>query len=98
MIGPALALLAPPSQILDPQRSWGAWGIVLGGLGVIAAVLFLLDRLDRKKRGRRIMTGLGASLFELDRALRPSKQHVRQAKQTKKAPDDAEGEGGPPEP
>ena len=57
-------------------------------LAAIAGLLWLSRKLEKKGTFKNYSRGLGRSLFEVETMLRPSKQHVQQAKEQKKRVED----------
>jgi len=71
------------------------FGKAVGVLTLLAVIgLFWLSRL-LEKRGilKNYSRGLGRGLLEVDTMLRPSKQHVREAKEEQKQVEDNRGDG-----
>ena len=64
----------------------------------IFGLLWLSHRLEKRGWFKNYSRGLGRGLLAVDAMLRPSKQHVQQAKQEKKKVDDDQGDGSPPQP
>jgi hypothetical protein len=77
------------------------WIGKLVGIFVLVAIfglLWLSHRLEERGWFKNYSRGLGRGLLAVDAMLRPSKQHVQQAKQEKKEVDDDQGNGSPPQP
>lgn len=77
------------------------WIGKLVGIFVLVAIfglLWLSHRLEKRGRFKNYSRGLGRGLLTADEMLRPSKQHVRQAKDEEKEVDDDHGDASPPQP
>jgi hypothetical protein len=59
-------------------------------------VSVLLRRLEKQGKIGRFSAGIGNALFQVDALIRPSRQHIIEARQEKKRESEA-GDGGPPE-
>ena len=79
---------------MDASRIGKLVGILV--LVSIFGLLWLSHRLEKRGWFRNYSRGLGRGLLEVDAMLRPSKQHVQQAKQEKKQAED--DQGSPPQP
>ncbi|HET9306441.1 MAG TPA: hypothetical protein VFO46_10470 [Candidatus Sulfotelmatobacter sp.] len=62
-------------------------------LVVIGGLLWLSHTLEKRGRFKNYSRGLGRGLLAADEMLRPSKQHVRQAKDEEKEVDEDQGDG-----
>lgn len=71
-----------------------AVGVVV--LVAIAALVWLSHWLEKHGILKNYSRGIGRGLLEFDAMLRPSKQHVQQAKEEKAKEHDDQGDGGPP--
>lgn len=96
------AIPANPSRH-DPHNESmdSSWIGKLVGIFVLVAIfglLWLSHRLEKRGRFRNYSRGLGRGLLAVDEMLRPSKQHVRQAKDEEKKIADGECDGSPPQP
>jgi len=72
-----------------------AIGTIVGiaTLAIIGTLLWLSHKLTQRGWFKNYSRGLGRGLFEVETMLRPSRQHVREAKEGKKNME--EGQGGP---
>ena len=62
----------------------------------IATLVWLSHWLEKRGMLKNYSRGLGRGLLEFDAMLRPSKQHVQQAKEGKLKLHDDQGDGGSP--
>lgn len=65
-------------------------------LVAIAALVWLSHWLEKRGMLKNYSRGLGRGLLEFDAMLRPSKQHVQQAKEQKPKVHDDQGDGESP--
>jgi hypothetical protein len=68
------------------------------GIAILVAIpgfLWLSCKLQNEGVFKNYSRGLGRGLFEVETMLRPSKQHVREAKELKKRTDDDERSSDP---
>jgi len=74
-----------------------AIGTVVGVATLVAVfgLLWLSHKLTQRGWFKNYSRGLGRGLFEVETMLRPSRQHVRQAKEEKKEIDDDHDGPGP---
>jgi hypothetical protein len=79
------------------NTSWIGKAVGILVLAAVFVLLWLSHKLERRGVLKNYSRGLGRGLLELDAMLRPSKQHVQQAKEEKKEGEDDQGEGTPPQ-
>lgn len=79
----------PVASILDAPWIGKAVGVAV--LALVAGLLWLSHRLDRRGVLKNYSRGLGRGLFEVETMLRPSRQYVRQAKEEKRRVEDDDG-------
>jgi len=79
--------------LLDAPWIGKAFGICI--LAGIFALLWLSRKLEKRGTFKNYSRGLGRGLFQVETMLRPSKQHVREAKEQKKRVEDDQGGSDP---
>lgn len=75
---------------------WIGEAVGIVALVAIAALVGLSRWLEKRGILKNYSRGLGRGLLEFDAMLRPSKQHVQQAKEEKPKVHDDQGDGGQP--
>lgn len=84
--------MTPVMILLDTPSIGKVIGVVV--IVAVFAVLWLSYRLEKRGCFKNYSRGLGRGLFEVETMLRPSKQHVRQAKEDRRR---SEADQGGPE-
>jgi hypothetical protein len=81
----------------DPQQSPVAYLILLGGIGFLCVLLWLLNQLLRRFGLREHhVDRMGSSMLEMERMFRPKAEHVITARQKREAIQPS-GDDEPPE-
>jgi len=83
-------------SVLDAPWIGKVVGVAI--LAAIFALLWLSRKLEKRGTFKNYSRGLGRGLFEVETMLRPSKQHIREAKELKqRAEDDESGSDAGPD-
>jgi hypothetical protein len=80
-------------HILDAP--WIGKAVAIAVLAAIFGLLWLSHKLEKRGVFKNYSRGLGRGLLEVETMLRPSRQHLRQAKDEKKLVEDDQGGPGP---
>ncbi len=79
-----------------PDAPWIGRAVGIAVLVAVFGLLWLSSRLEKRGYFKNYSRGLGRGLMEVDIMLRPSKQHVRKAKDEKREVEDDQGGGSNP--
>ena len=74
---------------------WIGKAVGIAILVAIPGLLWLSSKMQKRGMFKNYSRGLGRGLFEVETILRPSKQHVREAKELKKRVEGDEGSSDP---
>lgn len=78
-----------------PDAPWIGKAVGIAVLMAVFGLLWLSRILEKRGYFKNYYRGLGRGLFEVDTMLRPSKQHVREAKEEQREVEDDQGGSNP---
>ena len=78
-----------------PDAPWIGKAVGIAVMAMVCGLLWLFSKLEKRGYFKNYSRGLGRGLFEVETMLRPSKQHVREAKEEKREVEDDQGGSDP---